>query len=256
MKQLWENLITSVSASSENENFPADLLLNRSPKIAWVAADGVYSAVLTAETSNGVTDIIIAGTNATSISITGTDPNGVGWAEDDGWAEGVTWVSPEVNVYGETIQRSRSQAMWITLSTVVDIPILLEITLTCDSSETLYAGTIMAGVPDDFGGGGPRYGAQEGRQDLSVKVVNKNGSIYYKKRDILRTFAISALLKEASAAKMMDIYEDIGEQGAGWKLTTENDQNVVVYARHDGPPVKSRDHYSHSNMAINLVEVL
>ena len=256
MKHLWENLITSVSASSENVNFPASKLLERSPKIAWKAVDGVSEAVLTVETSAGISDILIAGTNATTVSIVGSDPNGVAWAESDGWAEGDTWVSPEVNVYGSTIQRSRSQSVLVTLSTLVDIPVLLEITLTCDSSETLYAGVLMAQDPEEYGGGGVRYGMEEGRLDLSIKAENSNGSTYYKKRDILRTFSLSAILEESSAAKMMDIYEDIGEQGAGWKLTDENDNNVVVYARFDGPPKKTRDYFRHSAISWQLIEVL
>lgn len=256
MKHLWDNLITSVSADSSNVNFPETFLLNRSPKIAWKAADGVSEATITAETSSGVTDILIAGTNATSVSIVGSDPNGVEWAETDVWAEGDTWVSPEVNIYGTTLQRSRSEAVWVTLATVVDIPIELKITLKCDASETLYAGTLIAGLSETYGGGGPRYGMQEGRKDLSIEDDNLDGSIYYKKRDILRTFNISSIMEESSASKLMDVFEDIGKMGAGWKLTEENDNNVVVYARFSEAPQKSRDYYKNSNVAFNLVEVL
>jgi hypothetical protein len=63
-------------------------------------------------------------------------------------------------------------------------------------------------------------------------------------------------MSEESATRFMDIYEDIGEVGAGWKLTDEDNNNVVVYARFNDPPAKTRDYYKNSNVSWNLVEVL
>lgn len=256
MKMLWDNLITSVSADSEDSNFPASSLLNRSPKRIWKAVNGVSTATLTVETSAGVSSILIAGTNALSVSIVGADPNAISWAESDEWAEGDTWVSPEVNVSGSTIQRSRSQTVLVQLTTTVDIPVVLKITITCDISETVMAGVIMSGTPETFGGGVPKYGFEEGRKSLSINEENSNGSRYDKKRDILRTFSIKSRMKEASASMLLDIYEDVEFKGAGWKLTDEDNNNVVVYARFDGAPVKSRDYHGYSNVSFNLIEVL
>ena len=256
MKLLYTNVVTSVSADSENSSFTADNLLDRSPKIKWKAEDGVTSATLTCSTSTGVDNIVIAGTNATSVSINGYDPNSTIWAESDSFAEGVTWGNPVVNIYGNATQRSKSQAVLVELSTIVDVPVILDITLSCAEGETIYAGLIFAGEPEEFGGRGPKYGYEEGREDLSIKVVNKNGSIYYLKRDILRTFALSATLSNESAERLMDIYEEVGESGCAWKITDDNNNNVVVYARFNGSPTKSRSFLNFSDVNINLTEVL
>lgn len=93
MRHIKENRIASITAGSENANYPADNVLDSHPSKPWKAEDGVSSTVITAEVNYGVSDVAIFGTNAASATVAATDPNEISWGDDDVWGTEIPAVA-------------------------------------------------------------------------------------------------------------------------------------------------------------------
>jgi len=69
------NNIVSISASSENPNFPAVMMLNNQPGVKYRAATGVNFVTIEAQLVGGADNIMMAGTNAVSVEVSAADPD-------------------------------------------------------------------------------------------------------------------------------------------------------------------------------------
>lgn len=255
MRHIANNSIINISASSENPNFPAIALSDYHPKRVWKALSG-YAAVLTLSIVGGCTDIMVAGTNALTASITVTDPNEIEWESGVAWESGVEWAvmppSPSVNV----IQRSSSRTLWLGLSQPVSVPCIIDMTLTCDGDETLYAGVVTAGIADEYGGRNPKYGVGHSRLDYGILSENSNGSMYYKQRDNVRAFSVSGLMQTVDAIRLLDTFSEIGYFPSAWKLTEAEGNEWVIFGRFSDSPSITHDHLTYSNISFSIIEVL
>jgi len=78
MRHISENRIVSITASSENPNFPVERVLDNHPGRKYRSASPAESIItITAGVIGGCSDIMIAGTNAGLVTVTAIDPNAV-----------------------------------------------------------------------------------------------------------------------------------------------------------------------------------
>ena len=236
MKVIITNLVSAVTAASENALYPDDNLLDEHPKKIWQAANGVTHTSLTvsigASTEGSAAGIAIFNTNATSAIINLSDPNEVIWVDSD-WID-VEWPSgaPQESVLLGEIN-STSNAVW---ATYTGAETALEADIILDGDETLYAGVVVAGTVVSFTE--PRYGIQEGLIDYSIRRELSNGAIYHKKRDVVRTFAaeIMPYREDEFYTFMHTLARENSYAPMAWRLTDQTGFDWTVYARLEGMP--------------------
>jgi len=255
MKHILINQIVDISANYENGNFPASNLLDMRPKRIWSAGGIRVNATIALEVSGNISDIAIFNTNAKTATFAASDPCEIEWAETDAWAETDTWANSGIGtITGTVTQVSNSDALWISLSTPITVPCVMSINLTSTGSEVLYAGAIVAGMAEDYGGANFRYGAGEQLVDYSIVSQNSAGSRYYKKRDIVRQVQLTALMLRTESTKLLDTVRNYGAVPSAWKLYQDDaatDDIMLAY-----PTVsRSIDHRLHDNITLTLNEV-
>jgi hypothetical protein len=255
MKHISTNRIISIAASSENPNFPASRLLDEHPKRVWKVAFG-HTATLTADVVGGCSDIMLAGTNAMSATLTVIDPNEIEWEAGVDWEAGIEWAELDSTPAITVTQRSSSRSLWVELSQPVTIPCQLSLSLTCDGGETLYAGVASAGLADDYGGRNPSYGLGHERIDYGIMAENSNGSFYYKQRDNVRSFDVNGLFLTEDAIRLLDSFSSLGYYPSAWRLTDKTGNEWVVFGRFSGSPKISHQYPQHSNAQFQIIEVL
>lgn len=256
MRHIAQNKIISIIADSSDANFPASRLLDEHPKRQWKAASGVYSATLTAEVIGGCSDIMIAGTNAASASVTVADPNEIDWEAGIDWETGVEWASLPAALTASVIQRSQSQSLWIQLSDTVEIPCEVAIELTGPGGTAVFAGVVLAGIADTYGDRNPSYGMEHTRIDFGITAENSNGSFYYKKRDNVREFSVNGIAIRSDAIRLLDTFDALGSNPSAWKLTDETGNDFVVFGRYADSPQIRHNYFSHSEFSFSIIEVL
>lgn len=256
MRHIASNKIISIAADSEDANFPASRVLDEHPKRKWKAAAGVYNATLTAEVIGGCSDIMIAGTNAASASVTVTDPNEIEWESGIDWEPGVEWASLPAALTVSVVQRSQSQSLWIQLSDTVVIPCEVSIELTGPGGTAVCSGVVLAGIADTYGDRNPSYGMEHTRIDFGITAENSNGSFYYKKRDNVREFSVDGIALRADAIRLLDTFDVLGSNPSAWKLTNADGNDFVVFGRYAGAPRIRHSHYAHSEFSFSIIEVL
>ena len=118
------------------------------------------------------------------------------------------------------------------------------------------AGVVSANIVNTYGDKNPNYGMGESRLDYSVKAENSNGSMYYKKRDIVRSYDILVQTTREEAINLENSFDNLGEIPSGWKLTDLQGNDFVVYGKFDGPPQISHSYPQHSDVNFRIIEVL
>lgn len=106
MRHIARNQIMSISASSQDGNFPASNLLDGKPGRKWKAGGLVRNATIKMEVAGGVSDVALFGTNAREASATVEDPCAVTFGTNGfdnividgtfsigtGWTRGTGWT--------------------------------------------------------------------------------------------------------------------------------------------------------------------
>jgi len=255
MKHIANNSIISISASSENVNFPASRLLDEHPKRAWKVSSG-YAGMLTAHVAGGCSDIMLAGTNAMTATLNVVDPNEIEWESGVDWETGVEWAEIPATPAIVVTQRSASRSLWVALAETVSSPCILELSLVCDGGETLYAGVAIAGLAETYGGRNPEYGLGHERIDYGIIAENSNGSFYYKQRDNVRTFDINGIFLTEDSINLLDSFSSIGYFPSAWRLTDKTGNEWVVFGRFAASPKVSHSMPLHSSTQFQIIEVL
>jgi hypothetical protein len=256
MRHIAQNKIVSITADSEDSNFPVSRLLDEHPKRQWKAASGVNSATLTADVVGGCSDIMISGTNAASAEVVVSDPNAIDWEAGIDWETGVEWASLPGALTASVIQRGQSQSLWIQLSNSVEIPCEVSIELTGPGGEAVCAGVVVAAIADTYGGRNPSYGMEHTRIDFGITAENSNGSFYYKKRDNVREFSVGGIALRSDAIRLLDTFDSLGSNPSAWKLTNADGNDFVIFGRYSESPQVNHIYYSHSEFSFSLIEVL
>lgn len=249
MRIIYNNRVTAVSTTEENANFPEENLLDEHPRKVWRATS--KDATITASLTNG-TDVALFNTNAMTATVTlkvGATTVYSQYYDMSGILDYYQWL----NDLGEA-----QYSIWFNYSGYAQggahtVEFALD---TLSATTILEAGVVFGGLAYQTGRG-IQYGAKEGLVDYSIKKELSNGSRYYRKRDVVRSFSCSMILNRSTR----DFYTFMGRiaQAAGpkplaWKLTDVNDVDWTVYAYFSQLPDATHDYPNDSLVSFSLTE--
>ena len=256
MKVIINNVLTSVTASSEDSSYPATNLTDERPKLVW-RANGVDSAVLTCNNTGDFNTVVLFNTNADSATAAISDPNGITF---DGvtW-DGVDWVQGDVILTGEFFQSGNSGILWLDLPETVSNTLNVAISLAAATGTVVEAGVVCMGVPTEFTD--PRYGIGQELIDYSISREASNGSEYYKARDRVRVFTCDFLADRSSQDSeyytfMNDLARDVGRIPLVWRIVDNTNTEWVVYGRLADMPTSTHAYPNHAPISFSIKEVL
>lgn len=251
MKHIAKNCITSVTASYQDGNFPADNLLDDHPGRIWSAGGVVRNADLTLSITEGCSDIAFFGTDAREATFSAYDPSEISWGADS-WGED-SWGNSGVSASGTVDVFDRSNALWITLTTPITVPCIVSVNLTSSGSETLYAGIATGGLAEVYGGARIRYGAQRNRTDNAVESYNPLGYRYYKKTTLPKVLPVTARMEISEYNKLDAYIEENGRIPSAWNLV-EGYEGWLIFGF---PDVSATfDYLAHVNLSMTINEVI
>jgi len=271
MKVIPTDRVDTITATSENANFPATNMQDEHPKRVWKAVDGVAATTWVIETSGNINAIIIANTNADIITVDVEDLNAFAFGGEttgtpaDEFGGATSTSDPDViaseDVPSSTITVASGQssnAIWVDFSESYTGALKITIQLTNYAGNTLYAGILRAGETPVLNN--PDYGLNEGMIDFSISSKLSNGARYYKLRDIVRVFDGQIVLERSSSNRrfytfMDDVYRANGSQPLGWQIINDNSE-FIVFGFLDGPPTGSHTFLSHSTVNFTIEEAL
>lgn len=131
--------------------------------------------------------------------------------------------------------------------------ILIELT----GSSAVYCGVARAGEINTFPD--PQYGISEGLKDYSIVKELNNGSLYVKRRNIVKTFNGKLLVERDRVFYefMREIMQLNGPVPLFWWVSSNlTNLDWVVFAKYDAPPSGSHAYYQHSEIDFSLLEVV
>jgi len=232
MLVIKNNSVRSVSATSENPNYPASNLLDRHPTRDWKAADAsVSSAVIHVDVSGKTGGLGLVGIVADSAVVDISDPNGIVWQNVD-W-QNVDWISVPQGLHIQTMFEHGNpySTLWVSFDQF-DSAVDISITLFKDggSSEVLSAGTLVVGEMDEISG--MQYPVNDGLKDYSISRPLANGSPWYKKRNIVRTMGGTLRVSRDVFFRFnRDLAQKYGQTPMMWNLMDCAGMEFVMYGR-------------------------
>ena len=130
------------------------------------------------------------------------------------------------------------------------------IILTAGVGETVEAGIVRAGMVVDLPS--PLVGLGEGREDFSIKKQLNNGAWYIRKRDIVRSFGLSAVMDRATEfADFTAIYEHYGPNPLCFLLVEDSNELLWAFFGHMlNPFSSSHGHPSDVDVTVDLMEAV
>lgn len=132
------------------------------------------------------------------------------------------------------------------------------IKLTAGSGETVEAGIVRAG--ELYTIGNPKYGVNEVPVGYHIEKQYKSGAWYTKKREIVRSFAYTALLARSTKFRdLMDLYNYYGPDPFMMLLSDAPDiepKHYTVFGKFNGEPSANHDYPDHSLINISVLEVV
>lgn len=232
MKVICPNKISSLSASSNDSDYPVDNLYDDFTTSLWKAESNVATLhIQVLATSNA---IAVVNTNATSIEIIKSVASGVQWASRIQWGSNVNWQIADGGVLSDSYTPG-ARAQWINY-TQTNNPTDIDLVFTSPGGTVVEAGIVRAGYAYSFNS--PRVGLAEDRKSTSIINPLPYGGAYIKnKQQNIRKFQLSTY-----ATRDNDFYEflyDVGLEAEGkplaWSLTdTLTNQDWTLFASLDG----------------------
>lgn len=289
MKIIKNNEILSITSTSSASSNPVSNLLNYQPKIKWKAANSTVSSVTLNVVVSGTTGGLgMVGVVADAVTVQITDPTGIIWEDMTWWFDaGVgTVLDPDTDLdpdtalipdgveegsvewypsqapdlvksytWGETGEDFRN--LWVSFEQFSGaVNITVELRKTATNTETISAGVLMVGDPVDVPG--VQYPLEEGLVDYSIEDTLSNGAQFYKRRDIVRYFAGSAIFERKKYFQdfMRDIVRLYGRTPMMVSLLdTETNTDFILYGRLQAMPTASHFSFDYSSLNFQFVEV-
>ncbi len=258
MRVIAESSVTAVSASSENPEYPAANLLDEHPKKKWLAADAsVSSAVLTVEVSGRTGGLGLVGIVADAVAVSVSDPGGITW-QNVTWQD-VDWVAvpPDLDLEVSLVHGDDFATMWAVFDQF-EATVAITITLyrNAGSAGVLAAGCLRVGALDEIPG--LQYPIREELVDYSLARELANGATYVLKRDIVRRFSGSLLVRREDDFYTFcrDLARRYGSRPMMWNLVDSKGMEFVVYGRLSAMPVGSHVGRVRSTVEFEILEVL
>jgi hypothetical protein len=252
MKHIPQNSITSITASYEDGNFPAENMLDDHPGRIWSAGGLVRNADLYLYVSGGFSDLAFFNTNARQVTFSAADPSEISWGGSDTWGLD-SWGNVPVTATGTVEVLDKSNALWISLTTAITVPCLVSVNLTSPGSETLYAGICTGGIAEDYGGCSIRYGAQRSRKDNSIESYNPLGYRYYRKTSLPKILPVTARMEISEYNKLDAYIEENGRIPSAWNLV-EGYDGWLIFGYPDAS--STFDYLDHVNLSLTINEVI
>lgn len=249
------NAIVGITASSTMSGYPASNLLNTSPKKKWKAASSsVTYAYLDVEVTGPTGALGIIAVAAESVFVTITDPTGIVWQSvvwpEVSWSSGFGIDTTSVMV-GDT---NGYQNIWVSFPEFNSpVTIRIELRKTTGTPLVMSMGVLQVGTPTEINY--IVHPMEEGLQDFSIQRELSNGAIYYRRRDIVRTFSGNMRIPRVCFQNFMrDIARVYGSTPMMFNLVPEFGNDFIVYGRLSTMPSGYHDTPSHSLINFNLIE--
>lgn len=246
--------ITTLTASSEDANFPSTNLRDDFTTNLWKAASGT-SAVLSLILSKG-SSVAVFNTNATSVTVEAGA--GESYILESGYEleSGYSLVVDEVAVIPAYDLDGENGRFWADY-TEFTVPHVVTITLTAASVP--YAGIVRGGNVESFRD--PATGMGESSIDYSVERELNNGADYFRKRNVVRTFEGMRMLETRANAWLFkhDIFDSVGPQPLAIRLIQSSsitDDEFVMFAKRIDPPQLEHATRTHTRIHFSLREVI
>ena len=257
MKIIYPTSVQSVSASTENANFPAVNLIDEHPKKLWKATGQTATVSISSLLSTG---LALFKTNAISMSITVAYGQTITWDTADAisWdtADSISWDDSEVDDPPVVYELSGEDegAGWSEWDELMGSHTIV-ISLDAGAGNIVQAGYVAVGTVEGFEN--PAYGINEGLVDYSVVKELNNGAFYIRKRDVVRTFSGSLSLSREPDfyGFMLDILRTNGQTPLAVMMVDDDSWEWIVYGRFtdaEGPHVFR----NRSVINFNFLEVL
>lgn len=243
------NRATSVTATSENPNYPATNLLlgDVSKGFRSVAASApIANVTLTINVPAGVTSAFaVFGCNAASIIYTVLDPT-----------ETTTYFSGTLDTTPSSPARTFNRVWfdWTNNNQALHILLALVAPSTAtyhEVGEIVVCDTVT--IPD------PQYGLGQGRENFQVIQKKAGGGFYIHDGEKPRSFDLGwVMLRETEFDDLDEIYEEIGQKPVGMLLSenANNDLKWCGYFHMTSPPKASHDYPSHSVISLPIREAV
>ena len=252
MKIIYPENISSISASNEDVNFPAENLEDDHPKKKWMGTEQTADITIGSISSTGMA---IFKTNAQSLVMTITEGQSISW-DSASWDTDIAW-DDNIATPGFTYELSGEDegAGWVEWGARTTSH-TITISLDAGAGNIIEAGIIRVGIINNFRD--PLMGLQENLVDYSIVKELNNGAFYVRKRDVVREFTGELDIKRDDDfySFMMDILKKKGQKPMAVRLSTSltNWQWIIygrmisAYGTHDLP--------EYSKIQFNLREVL
>ena len=257
MKVIKNNAIKSITASSENTAYPVANLLNSHPKKKWKVADSSISSVILNLTVSGTTGGLgMVGIVADAAAIHIEDPSGIVWDTSVTWGNTV-WHKGAgvVEDFVEFSQGDDYATLWAEFEELKNsASITITLYKNSQNLDTIAAGVLVCGELTEF----PNVlrPLNEGLKDHSVVRELANGSEYYRRRDIVRTFSGSLRVMTADFWNMLrGVARAYGRVPLMYRVVASTGE-WVLYAKLSSMPAGVHDLYDSSLINFQLEEVL
>jgi len=249
MKIIKANKITSITASSENPNFPATNLINGEIGKVFrsvVAAPAIATITLTIAIPAGVTNAIgIFGCNSTSIAYSIKDVTEV-----------TTYFSGTLDTTPTSPDRTLDRAGVIWASNGFALHIIL--TLTAPTTATYHqVAEIVSGetitMPD------PKYGLSEGTENYQIVQKLAGGGEYVFDGSIPRTFDLgfAAMNRKTEFGPLNDLYRVVGRKPVAMFISEfVGDLDWWGYFKMISAPKASHDYLTFSPATLSIEEAI
>lgn len=252
MNVIYTDRIIACIASNEDSSYPDSNLLDEHPKKVWKST-GV-SATLTIDMSSGAA-LGIVNTNATGVNVSVVTAIILELSSDISALDGLEMETvPGDGTVEATLLNTDTGDIWISWS-AANSPIQVSVSLTSTASP-LYAGVVAGG--DVFELSDPLYGLQETMVDYSVVKELSNGSLYYRRRDLVRQYSPTVMDDRDGTvlAFMRQIVRWSGPAPLMWRLTSLDNSQWIVFARLTSPPAVTHNYPIYSTINFTVSEVV
>lgn len=254
MKVIAKNLITAVTASTANANYPASNLLDEYPGFLWKATGA--TATLTFTVTGTCSGLALFNTNATNASFTVSGANQAEWEPGVAWETGVAWSALDTVEVTQTLDLDGvSGACIVQWSEISGTAVNVVISMTNEDGDILQAGTAVGGKVLSYPG--PNYRLVESINDLSYIDEYNAGGVYVKDRDVLRVFDCEHRLGRDDYFHdfIYSVKKEIKKHPAAWLVTDLDNARWLVYARFTDDPKGVHDMPDYSLLTYQLTEV-
>ena len=250
------NTISEVTVDYADPAFPLSNAFDLHPKRVCKSTAGIYLLTIEAKLAIGCNSFFIFNTNAEGAFIEFEGYGIIEWLNGNEWFTGNEWYEVySTSINGEMIWANNTASLVITFPTLENTE-HLKITLGNSTAGRIYFGILWAGTL--IYSHNPSYGLTEGQVDYSIKKELSNGSYYYKKRDIVRTFSGSFYETDIDIADnfLLGISRDYGQQSMPWLVTNLDNTRWAMFGHLDDLMQATYASYGYETLKFKLIEVL